>query len=154
MLTSMIPFYNNDKEMKRTTNSWFDDPFFRTFFEPADFGAATVMRVDVQDKADAYLMEVELPGVKQEDIDLSLDDGVLTIKADMNVQSKEERKNYIFRERRTGHFERRFNMEGIDEAKITADFKDGVLSVNLPKIVPEKVETKRKIMIGSAVEEE
>ena len=154
MFTSMIPFYNNNKAMNRTVNSWLDDPFFRTFFEPSDYSAASVMKVDVQESDDAYLMEVDLPGVKQEDIDLSLDDGVLTIKANMNAESKEEKKNYIYRERRTGHFERRFNMEGIDEAKISADFKDGILTVNLPKLVPEKVETKRRIMIGSGSTEE
>lgn len=148
-MTSMIPFYNNNKTVSRTSNPWADDPFFRSFFDTRDFAGASVMRVDVQENDDAYLMEVDLPGVKEDDIELTVDDDVLTITAEMNSHKKENKKNYIYNERRTGRFQRRFNLEGIDQEHITADYENGTLTLTLPKVAPEKTPEPRKIAIGA-----
>ena len=151
MFTSLIPFVNN-RAISNASEGWLNDPFVRAFFNNDVFSAMPQMKVDVQDRGKDYLMEVELPGVKQEEIDLSLEDGVMTIKAEMNGETKEEKSDYLFRERRTGHLERRFNVEGIDEASITAAFKDGVLSIVLPKMEVKEEEKVRKIRIGTADE--
>ena len=95
MFTSMIPYRNNNA-VSNTTGGWLDDPFFRTVFNNDFFGSVPQMKVDVQDRGNDYLMEVELPGVKQDEIDLSLEDGVMTIKAEMNSETKEEKKEYLF----------------------------------------------------------
>ncbi len=151
MFTSMIPYRNNNA-VSNTTGGWLDDPFFRTFFNNDFFGSVPQMKVDVQDRGNDYLMEVELPGVKLDEIDLSLEDGVMTIKAEMNSETQEEKKEYLFRERRTGHVERRFNVEGINENAISASFQDGILSIVLPKVEEKEEEKVRKIQIGSTAE--
>ena len=146
-MTSLIPFYNNNKALNRAAASWADDPFFRSFFDTSDFAGASVMRVDVQENDDAYLMEVDLPGVKQDDIEITVDDDVLTITAEMNSHKKENRKNYIYNERRVGRFQRRFNLDGIDQSGIKAAYENGTLALTLPKVAPAKTPEPRKIAI-------
>lgn len=130
-----------------TMASLFDDNFLRSFFNMSDFFNAAAFRVDVKDKGDRYQIAAELPGVPRDQIELSVEDGVLTVAADMNVENKQENENYIYSERRTGHFQRCFNLDGIQEDKITATYKDGVLTIDLPKQQPEPKKTQRRIQI-------
>ena len=139
-----MPYYT----AKPARNSVFSDPFFRSFFDTADVAASAVMRVDVQESEDAYLMEVDLPGVKQEEIEITVNDDVLTISAMMNSHKKENTKNYIYNERRVGRYVRRFNLEGIAQDNITAAYENGTLSLNLPKVAPTKAPEPRKISIN------
>lgn len=107
--------------------------------------------MDVREKEDAFLLEADLPGVKKENISLDVNDGVLTISADINQEKKETKEGYVCSERRSGHVERSFNLEGIDVGGIKADYQQGVLMVRLPK---EKVQEKKntfKIAIGDEV---
>lgn len=139
---TMVPFR---RVMNNAFAPLFNDHFMREFF---DMPAMPEMRVDVRENENGYLLEADLPGMKKENIDISVNDGVLTIAADMNSEKKDERKGYVCSERRCGRVERSFNLEGIDISGITADYRDGVLMVNLPK---EKVEEKKngfKIAIG------
>ena len=120
----------------------FNDHFMREFFDASN---APEMRVD------AFLLEADLPGVKKENISLDVNDGVLTISADINQEKKETKEGYVCSERRSGHVERSFNLEGIDVGGIKADYQQGVLMVRLPK---EKVQEKKntfKIAIGDEV---
>ncbi len=105
-------------------------------------------RVDIHHNEDAYILEAELPGVKLADIDLTIENDVLTIAADVNMVSREEKDGYLHTERRSGHMERRFTLEGIRQAAITASCADGVLTVTLPKEQPEAGKEKRKIAIS------
>ncbi|MBP3371380.1 MAG: Hsp20/alpha crystallin family protein [Clostridia bacterium] len=145
-MMSMMPYYNN--KPARTATSMFSDPFFRSFFDTADLAGSAVMRVDVQENDSAYLMEVDLPGVKQEDIEITVNDDVLTISAQMNTHKKESKKNYIYNERRVGSYTRRFNLEGIAQDNITATYENGTLTLNLPKVEPAKAPEPRKIAIN------
>ena len=80
---------------------------------------------------------------------MSVDDGTLTISADLNEEKKDEKRGgYLYSERRSGHVERCFNLEGIDAEAISADYKDGVLLVTLPKLQPEPKKEARKVLIG------
>ena len=93
------------------------------------------MKVDVKDSGDHYELAADLPGVTKEDINLRYENGYLTITAVHN-ESKDEKDNngnYIRRERHTGEVSRSFYIDGIDDANIHAEFKDGVLQVSLPK---------------------
>lgn len=135
---------NND-----TLSNFFDDRFFRSFFDMSDCMSTVGFRVDVKEKPDHYAMEAELPGVKEENINLVVDEDVLTISADMNTHKQEEKENYLYSERRSGHMERKFNLDGICQDTITAKFENGVLSITLPKAKPEAQKTARKIAIGS-----
>ena len=118
---TIVPFR---RAMNTAFAPLFNDHFMREFF---DMDGAPEMRVDVREKDGAYLLEADLPGVKKEDISLDVNDGVLTISADINQEKKENREGYVCSERRCGHVERSFNLEGIDVNGIKADYRHGVL---------------------------
>ena len=128
----MLPF-------DRTDNNVFDtfDNFARDFFRKnnADLPA---FRTDIRDTGDSYLLEAELPGFNKEDIQLSLDNGVLTITAhhQENLEEKNEKEHYLCRERHYGSYQRSFSISGIEESAITASYENGVLKLTLPKETP------------------
>ncbi len=98
-------------------------------------------RVDVKEEADAYTLEMELPGRSEKDVNIELDHDNLTIasKTEDVKESKEDKKEkkntkYLLKERRTSSFERRFTLpDDVDAESITANFKNGVLTVNMAK---------------------
>jgi HSP20 family protein len=88
--------------------------------------------VDVLTKDDDLVIRAELPGLKQEDVDITLQNGLLTISGEHKVDEEEERGNYHVRERRYGSFRRSMTLpEGTDESKVHARFEDGVLEVRV-----------------------
>jgi len=114
------------------------DSFFHDGFPAANWGAGS-FKVDVKDADDHYELTADLPGMAKEDINLNYENGYLTIAATRS-ESKDEKDdagNYIRRERHTGEVSRSFYIDGIDDANIHAEFKDGVLQVNLPKAAGE-----------------
>ena len=135
----MIPF-------ERSDDNFFDlfDNFERKFFGNSN-AAIPDFRTDIRDAGDKFILEAELPGFEKEDIKLDLKDGILTISAEHNENNdqKDEKGNYIRRERRYGSFSRSFDVTGIDENGITAAYKNGVLELSLPKAVPVVPEAKR-----------
>lgn len=106
------------------------------------------LRVDIHQTEDGYTLTADLPGVKKEDLHLDVKDNTLTISADVNTETACEEKGYLCRERRSGHVERSFNLEGIDEAAITAAYENGVLTLQLPKQKPLPEEEPRRIPIA------
>ena len=97
-------------------------------------GAATewAPAVDALTKDSDLVIRAELPGVKQEDVDITLHDNVLTISGERRVEEEEERGGYHIRERRYGSFRRSVSLpEGIDESKISARYEDGVLEMTV-----------------------
>ena len=139
---SMIPFgrYGN------SLDSLFDD-FERSFFSNGH-SQLPAFRTDIQDKGDHYLLEADLPGFQKEDIDLHVQDGVLTITAkhDETRENKDESGKYVCRERRTGSYARSFDVSGIREDGIGASYENGVLKLTLPK-QGEQAPVSRKIAI-------
>lgn len=136
-MASLIPYRNRRNSLLRP-DSWMSDDFFRNFFAPfAPFFDDTFscgFKVDVRDMGDKYLLEADLPGVKRDQIKIDVDDNILTIRAEMDESRNEEKDNYVMCERRYGRMQRSFNIAGVDDANITAEFTDGVLKLNLPKI--------------------
>jgi HSP20 family protein len=93
------------------------------------------------------LVEAELPGIDDNDISLSLQDGVLTIRGEKKLERDEEKENYRMMERRHGSFQRSVRLpDTIDEDNIEASFDNGVLKVRLPKR-PEAIGKQRTIPI-------
>lgn len=127
---SLLPFgrYTNN-----SLDSLFDD-FERSFF-PVDRSQMPAFRTDIKDEGDHFLLEADLPGFRKEDIDLHLQDGLLTITAkhDETSENKDENGKYVCRERRVGSFTRSFNVSGIQEDAISASYENGVLKLTLPK---------------------
>jgi HSP20 family protein len=89
--------------------------------------------VDVLTKDGDLLIRAELPGLKQEDVDITLQNGILTISGEHKIDQEEERRGgYHVRERRYGSFRRSMTLpEGVDDSKIHARFEDGVLEVTV-----------------------
>ncbi|MFT8316941.1 MAG: Hsp20/alpha crystallin family protein [Sporolactobacillus sp.] len=90
---------------------------------------------DVEEKDNEYLVKADLPGFEKENIHLDYDQGVLTINASRNQESSEkaESGSYIRKERSSGSFTRRFMLDDVNENAIRAQFKEGVLNIQLPK---------------------
>jgi HSP20 family protein len=98
--------------------------------------------VDMYETDDDLVISAELPGLKPEDVDISLTDSRLTIKGEFQTEDEGERGNVRYQERRYGKFERSFTLPtGIDTEAIEAEFEDGVLKVTLPK--PEETKPKQ-----------
>ena len=139
---SIVPVRTNRHVAVRNNENYFNpfsDDFFRAFFGD-DFAngmlsAERPLKVDIRDEGDRYLLEADMPGVSRENVHVDVNDGVMTISAEVN-ESKESTDNgrYVYRERRYGRTSRAFNLDGIREEDITAEFKDGVLRLNLPKV--------------------
>ncbi|WP_172296844.1 Hsp20/alpha crystallin family protein [Pseudoruegeria sp. HB172150] len=96
---------------------------------------------------DAYVISIELPGVDEKDIELSVDNNVVTVKGEKKTEREEKGDTWYFSERQYGAFQRSFRLPpDADESKIGADLKDGVLTVTVPKAGPESAKaTKVKI---------
>lgn len=105
-------------------------------------------RIDVSETDQAFEVLAELPGMEEKDVELLLQDHVLTIRGEKKFEKEEKRKNYHMIERQYGSFQRSFELPDIvDETKIAAKFDKGVLCVTLPKSAKAK-ESSRKIAIG------
>ena len=105
-------------------------------------------RTDVREVENAYILEAELPGFSKEDIKAEIKDGYLTISAEHRSEKdkKDENSNYIRRERTYGSYTRTFDLSGIKSDGISASYKDGILSLTLPK-EEVKVDTGRSLEI-------
>ncbi|MEX0851860.1 MAG: Hsp20/alpha crystallin family protein [Bauldia sp.] len=131
-------------------------PFRRSVFgvEPmwrgeVSWGAA-VPAVDVVENDKAYQITAELPGIDEKNIELKVSHGVLSIKGEKSEEKEEKKKGYYLSERRFGSFERSFGMpEGVEVDKIDASFKNGVLTVSLPKKA-EAQKPEKKITVKAA----
>jgi len=98
----------------------------------------------------AYEMAVELPGLEIEDIDVTLADGVLTIRGEKQIDKTDDVKNYYRRERRFGSFTQSLRLpESVDEDKIQARLDKGILTITLPKTV-EALKREKKIDVKAA----
>ena len=119
------------------------DRLFDRFFEP-EWPEMTKLgewepTVDLSETKDAVVVKAELPGVEQKDISVSLQDGMLTIKGEKEAEKEEKDKRYHRVERSYGAFYRSIRLPAsVDASKVAASFKDGVLTVTLPKAAEAK----------------
>lgn len=102
------------------------------------------VKFEVSDSEDAIEISAELPGVDEKDIDVSMAEGVLTIKGEKKSEEEEKKKDYYRSERSYGSFMRSFRIpDGVDEDKIKAAYENGVLELTLPKRPEAKVKAKK-----------
>lgn len=102
--------------------------------------------VDIKEEAGRFLITADVPGVDPKNIEITMDNGVLTIKGERQSEAREEKEGYKRVERVSGTFYRRFSLpDTADAERIEAKGKDGVLEVILPKhekVLPRKIEVK------------
>lgn len=123
---------------------WAWDPF-RESGETARFMAP----IDLKESDTAYTMQADLPGMSDKDVEIEVSDGVLTLKGEKKTERTEKKDNYHLSERSFGSFQRSIRVPaGVEIDKISADFKNGVLTVSMPKS-KEAQKKAKKISIKS-----
>ena len=134
------PFFTLDGDMDRFLNHLNTDFFdFRTIPEQNHFP-----KVDVTETKNEFSISAELPGIDDKDIDVTLDDGTLTLKGEKKVEKEDKQGEFYSRERSYGSFQRTFKVpETIDQNKINASFNKGILTVKLPKTLESRKEVKK-----------
>jgi len=129
---------------RRSLADFFDDFMsddFSSFF-PAMMGRD--IRVDIHETDTEIVLEAELPGFNKEDIEITLDDNSLTLKANQKMESEIRRDNYLRRERRSGSLVRSFLLPTeVDENQVKTSFKNGLLELRLRKKEPSKTKRRR-----------
>lgn len=145
---------NNDSE-PRTTDVWglqsdinrlFDA--FMTPFEGTEIRRNMSPKLDVAETKDKYEIKAEMPGIDEKDIDLSVDDGVLTISGEKKTEQESKDKGYWLKECSYGTFSRSVRLpDNIADDKIDAKFNNGVLTIDVPKKEPSLAKN-RKIAIS------
>ena len=99
-----------------------------------DYRKTSIMNTDIIEKENGYELQIDLPGVKKEDIKIEMNKNLINISVSISKSSDEENKKYIRKERFTGEIKRSFNIgEDIDEDNINASFENGILYLNLTK---------------------
>lgn len=131
---------------------YFFDPFIGLFdddYLPEEVPQmkALEMKTDISEKDDHYELDVDLPGIKKENIKIHLKDGYLTIKVHHEDKEDENNKKVLHRERFQGSAQRTYYVGDVDEKKVTANFSNGVLILNLPKKLQEEKEGSHEIAI-------
>lgn len=110
---------------------------------------ADMMKVDVSEDKDGLTISAEAPGVKEEDISVTLSNGFLTIQGEKKEEREEKENNYYMMERSFGSFNRKIQLPyDVEPAKIDAEFKSGVLRIRIPRLQGDKSQEK-KIKIKS-----
>ncbi|MHC1692024.1 MAG: Hsp20/alpha crystallin family protein [Sphaerochaetaceae bacterium] len=133
------------------------DSLFNSFWNEWGLPASKLPSVDIKENDANYVLEAELPGYCEKNVDVNIDKHVLkisSVKECENEEKKSEEKNeetnenYLIRERSCQSFERSFTLpEGIDEENIEGEFKNGILTITIPKVAakqPKRIEVKFK----------
>jgi HSP20 family protein len=138
--------WNPMREMfnfRHQINHFFDDAF-----GPIDKDDAKLSLwdwhpvVDIYDNDENIVIKAELPGIEKKDISIDVKDGLLTLKGERSHDNEIKNDKYYRRERSFGRFERTFHLPvDVDPEKISADYKDGILKIDIPK--PEEQKPKQ-----------
>ncbi|MBX3011580.1 MAG: Hsp20/alpha crystallin family protein [Caldilineaceae bacterium] len=146
-LTRWEPF-REMANLSRVMDRFFDEPFGEM---PVLWrrGEGYSLALDVAEQNDKYIVKASVPGIKPEDVEITLTDNVLTIKGETKTETETQEENYHLRERRFGSFMRSIALPNtIDADKIEAVNENGVLTLTLPKaeaVKPKRIEVKKLI---------
>ncbi len=123
------PFRNLQSQIERM----FEDTLLRS--QPGDTAlSAWSPRVDIHEAPDALVLEADLPGMDGKDLDVRLENNMLTIRGERKIETKVAEEDYLRLERAYGSFTRSFSLpHTVDTDHIDAEYKNGVLTVRLPK---------------------
>ena len=123
------------------------DRVFRTFMNDEPGMSFKSPSVDIRETEADFVLEAELPGLSEKDVEVKVEDNLLTIASRKDEKNEEKREGYVVRERRSAAFSRSFVLpKDVDREKIVATFKDGLLSLQIPKaerVKPRQIEVKK-----------
>jgi HSP20 family protein len=149
-MTTGLTRWNANPDILRQRVDRLFDRAFSDFLAPVNDDAVSTRRwmppVDIRESGDALMLSVDLPGVKKEDVQITLENNVLTVGGERKFEKDVEEENYHRIERAYGSFARSFTVPGnLRHDQIQASFENGVLTVTLPKAdeaKPRKIDIK------------
>ena len=159
-MSNLIPTVKRGSDSNSNTSfrtlpslsSWLDDVVnngFGTEFMSNFNTGMSLPSVNVKDNDDAYTVEMAVPGLKKSDFDISVDNNLLSVSAELETDSKDENENYTRREFGYSSFKRTFSLpETVEGEKISAKYEDGILKVNLPKRDEAKKKPSKQIKVS------
>lgn len=135
----MIPRKRNEFDL---FDSMFEDPFFER-------KENKWMKTDIKEKGNNYIIEVDLPGYEKDNIQIEMENGYLKVSAKVeNSNEEEEEEKYIHKERFYGECSRSFYVgDNVKEEDVKASFKNGILTLTVPKEEQKKLDEKKYIQI-------
>ena len=143
------PFFTIGKDMNGFLNPLSPDFFGNSFIDFHPLKKDRFPKVDIAETKDNFLITADLPGIDEKNVNITLDDRILTIKGEKKTDTEDKQGEFYSRERSYGEFQRSFEVpETIDENKIDASFSNGVLKVKMPK-TPEAKKEVKKILINN-----
>lgn len=147
--TGGSPISTLQKEMNRLFEDFFGEMTFPSFETEWDGLATLTPSIDVSQTDDEVQVTAELPGIEEKDIDVTLSDGVLTIRGEKRHEEDRKDKKFHHVERSYGSFQRSTLLPAeVDSEKVEAVFRNGVLTVTLPKV--ETTDSSKKIAVHHA----
>ena len=143
---------SNSNQSFQTWSNWIDDFFnkdLQSVFTSNFNTGISLPKVNIKETADAYWVEMAVPGLQKNDFQIDLDNQVLSIAADINTANEEKEITYTRREYGYSSFKRTFSLpETVDEEQINASYKEGILNIHLPKKEEAKQKPVRTISIS------
>ncbi|MGA7329132.1 MAG: Hsp20/alpha crystallin family protein [Rhodomicrobium sp.] len=137
-------------EMDRLFDSFLGMPAMTGFRRALPSMEGVTPALDVKETDKEIVVKAELPGIDEKDVNLTVHNGILTLRGEKRSEKNEERENYHIMERSYGSFQRSIRLpDSVDEDKAQAKFDKGVLTITLPK-KPEMVKSQKKIEIKSS----
>lgn len=132
----LMPFrrQNRGEFLPQAWNEFFNWSWPESFWEGfPSLGGFGTFKVDVKETPDGYSIQADLPGVSKENIQLSLDNGYLTIAVRADEIRSENNENYLCRERKMMSSQRSFYVGDVDPSEVTARYENGVLDIKVPR---------------------
>ncbi|HEY8390468.1 MAG TPA: Hsp20/alpha crystallin family protein [Clostridia bacterium] len=136
-MSGFLPWDKNQKRWGMISPFDWADEFFEDFM-PA-FKKFDSFKIDVKENEKEYMVEAELPGIKKEDVNVSLVDGNLTIAVKNSKQTEEKKENYIYKERGFSTMQRSVYLCNATNEGASAKFEDGILTLKIPKDDSQKI---------------
>jgi len=147
-MAGLVPFYKNKLSSRPTGFEDFYnllDDFFSDTWSPRRSISPNTFRLDVQETDKEYCVEAELPGIKKEEINIDLKDGVLSISVNREEKIEDNNKNYVHKERRYSSMQRSIYLADTNAEGVNAKLEEGILRLTVPKT--DKTENRFKISI-------
>lgn len=143
----MIPMLRNNRFLPSFTDDFFGKDFMADFFDSS--ANKTIPEVNVLENADSFKIEVAAPGLAKNDFKIEVNNNVLTISSEKEAKQEDEGDKFIRREFSYSSFQRSFSLpESVNQEKIKANHKDGILIVEIPKRDEAKEKPRREIKIS------
>lgn len=143
---------NNSNQNFPTLSNWLEDIFNRdvsSVFTSNYNTGISLPKVNIKETADAFMVEMAVPGLKKSDFQLDIDNQTLSISTERKEESEHQEDNYTRREFGYSSFKRIFTLpESVNDEKINANYQDGILSILLPKKEEAKQKPARSIKIS------